>query len=47
LGSTSNKSVLEIRYPLYSSNLVVAGNSQVPKVKTAPKGRKFQDIKDI
>jgi len=47
LGSTSNKSVVEIRYPLYSSDLVAAGTSQVPKVKTVPKGRRFQDIKNI
>jgi hypothetical protein len=38
--------VVEIRYPPYSSDLVAAGNSKVPKVKTAPKGG-FHDIKDI
>jgi len=32
---------VEIRYPLYSSDLVAAGNSQVPKVRTVQKRRKI------
>jgi hypothetical protein len=46
-GSTSNKSVVEIRYSPYSSDLVAIGNWQVLKTKTAPTGRRFQNIKDI
>jgi hypothetical protein len=38
--------VVEMRYPPYSSDLVAAGNSQVPEVKIVPKRRRFQDIKE-
>jgi hypothetical protein len=43
-GSTSNQSVVEIRYPPYSSDLVAVGNWQVLKTKIAPTGRRFQNI---
>jgi hypothetical protein len=39
--------VVEISYPPYSPDLTLAAFILFPKVKTAPKGRRFPDVEDI
>jgi hypothetical protein len=43
----ANCGMVEISYPLCSHNLMSVACFLFPKVKTALKGRRFQDIKDI